>query len=302
VSTGIRRPLRSHGRYAYSAITERADFSWPGGRRLAFYVALNLEHYAFGEGMTEQLVPGSPEPDVANWSWREYGNRVGAWRLLELFEELALPVALLVNTDCYRHCPQLVAAYRAHGAEVAGHGRTNSETQNGLDEAAERALIGEATAAIATHEGSAPASWLGPWIAETPQTPELLAEAGYRYVLDWCADDQPLWLATCKGPLVAVPYPQRINDSSAIVGRRAGAQEFADMIVDQVDEMHRQSRRQPLVMGVALHAYVTGQPFRLGHLRRALEHVAAMREHLWITTPGAIEREFRAHVSPPSAR
>jgi len=98
----LARPLRGHGRYAYSGITERADFSWPADRRLAFYVALNLEHYAFGEGMTEQLVGGSPEPDVANWSWREYGNRVGAWRLLELFEELALPAALLVNTDAIR--------------------------------------------------------------------------------------------------------------------------------------------------------------------------------------------------------
>lgn len=292
----IARPLRGPGRFAYSGIGERADFSWPGGKRLAFYVALNLEHYAFGEGMTEQLVGGSPEPDVANWSWREYGNRVGAWRLLELFEELKLPAALLVNTDCYAHCPQLIAAYRQRGMEVAGHGRTNSETQNGLDESAERALIAEATGAIAKHEGRPPRGWLGPWIAETEHTPELLAEAGYGYVLDWCADDQPLWLSTRKGPLVAVPYPQEINDSSAIVGRRVGAAEFADMIIDQVDEMRRQSRRQPLVMGVALHAYVIGQPFRLKHLRRALAHVASLRDELWLTTPGAIEAEFRARV------
>ena len=113
-------------------------------------------------------------------------------------------------------------------------------------------------------------------------------------MLDWCADDQPIWLATRRGRLLAVPYPQELNDSSAIIGRRVSAAEFADMIVDQFDEMLEQSSSEPLVMGLALHAYIVGQPFRLRHLRRALAHIAARREMIWLATAGAIARHFAA--------
>ena len=286
------RLLRTHGRFGYQPIVGRRKFEWPEGRRLALYLALNLEHYAFGEGLVEELVPGMPQPDVLNHSWREYGNRVGAWRLARLFDELRLPATVLVNTDLYAHCPELVAAFRARGDEIAAHGRTNSERQSGLDEAAERGLIAEASETISRYEGRRPAGWLGPWIAETPLTPDLLQEAGYEYVLDWCADDQPVWLATRSGRLLAVPYPQELNDSSAIIGRRVGAAEFADMIVDQFDEMLEQSVGEPLVMGVALHSYIVGQPFRLRHLRRALAHLAAPRDTVWRTTTGSIARHY----------
>jgi peptidoglycan/xylan/chitin deacetylase (PgdA/CDA1 family) len=286
------RLLRTHGRFGYEPIIGRRQFEWPEGRRLALYVALNLEHYAFGEGLTEQLVPGALEPDVLNYSWRDYGNRVGAWRILRELERLALPATVLVNADLYAHAPALVAAFRARDDEIAAHGRTNSERQSDLAEAGERQLIAEATETISRHEGRPPAGWLGPWIAESAVTPDLLHEAGYEYVLDWCADDQPVWLATRAGRLLAVPYPQELNDSSAIVGRRVGAAEFADMIVDQFDEMLEQSAEGPLVMGIALHAYIVGQPFRLRHLRRALAHIAARRDAVWLTTADAIARHY----------
>src|SRR5512145_457851 len=117
--------LRTHGRYPYSPIVERATGTWPNGCGLAVYVAVNLEQYAFGEGLVEDLVPGIPSPDVLNNSWREYGNRVGAWRLLSMLKQYQLPVSLLVNSELYRVAPQLIAAYRAYGAEIASHGRTN---------------------------------------------------------------------------------------------------------------------------------------------------------------------------------
>ena len=286
--------LPVHSRYAYSPITQRAPFAWPGGKRLAVYVALNIEQYAFGEGLAEQLVPAPNEHDVLNYSWRDYGNRVGAWRLLELFDRQRMPVSLLVNSEVYEHCPALVAAFRARGDEIAAHGRTNSETQCGLDEAAERQLIDRVTVAVRQHEGQPPAGWLGPWIAETARTPDLLHEAGYAYLLDWCADDQPVWLATRSGRILAVPYPQELNDSNAIIARHASASEFADMIVDQFDEMLAQAAAQPLVMGIALHAYIVGQPFRLRQLRRALEHVAAHRDAIFLATAGGIARHFAA--------
>ena len=206
----------------------------------------------------------------------------------------ACPRPCSSTRDLYAHCPELVAAFRARGDEIAAHGRTNSERQSDLAEEGERRLIADATETIARHEGRRPAGWLGPWIAETHLTPDLLHEAGYEYVLDWCADDQPVWLATRGGRMLAVPYPQELNDSSAIIGRRVGAAEFADMIVDQFDEMLEQSAGEPLVMGIALHAYIVGQPFRLRHLRRALEHVAGRRDAIWLTTAGAIARRFAA--------
>lgn len=281
--------LPTHGRYDYLPINARPDYSWPGGRRLAIYLALNLEHFAFGEGLGAELAPGGPQPDVLNFAWRDYGNRVGAWRLLELFDELALPSAALVNSAMYDYAPGLVAAHRARGDEIVGHGRTNSERQGVLDEAAERRLIAEATARIAKEEGAPPAGWLGPWISQSRVTPDLLAEAGYRYLLDWCMDDQPIrFRVRDGGTILAVPYPQELNDIPMIVGRKIDATTFADMIVDNFDEMRRQSAGQPLVMGIALHGYLMGQPYRLKHLRRALAHIAACRDELWITTPGAI--------------
>ncbi len=282
--------LISPGRFAYSAITSRADYSWPEERRLAVYLGVNLEHFSFGEGLGAELAPGGPPPDVLNYSWREYGNRVGAWRLLALLDQMRLPATVLLNTAMYDHAPDLIAAHRARGDEIAGHGRTNAERQSVLSEDEERRLIAETTGRIMAEEGRAPAGWLSPWIAESHLTPDLLAEGGYRYTLNWAMDDQPVWMTTRGGqPLLSVPYPQELNDIPAIVARRAGAREFADMIVDQFDEMLADSRHQPLVMGIALHPYIVGQPYRLRALRRALEHIVQNAvDGVWLTTAGAI--------------
>ncbi len=293
-------PLRQHGRYPYQPITQRRDFCWPGQKRLTVFIALNLEQYAFGEGLVEDLVPHMPPPDVLNNSWREYGNRVGAWRLLELFTTLQLPVTLLINSELYAQCPQLIDAFRAAGAEIAAHGRSNSEHQGALDEPAERALIAQVTDTIARHEGTAPAGWLSPWIAETSRTPDLLHEAGYSYLLDWCMDDQPVWLATRGGHILNLPYPQELNDSAAIIGRQVGAAEFADMVIDQFEELLSQSRHQPLAMGIALHAMIVGQPFRLRHLRRALEHIARRKADCWLATAGEIARFSQTAIPRPA--
>ncbi len=283
--------LKTHNRYAYAPLRGRADYTWPAGRRLAVYFALNLEHFSYGEGLGAELAPGGPHPDILNYAWRDYGNRVGAWYMLDAFDALRLPMAALVNSAMYDYAPDLVAACRARGDEIVGHGRTNAERQGVLDEPGERALIGEATARLAEAEGSAPEGWLGPWISHSHVTPDLLAEAGYRYLLDWCMDDQPIWFR-CRDDrrILAVPYPQEVNDIPQIVGRKIGGDAFADMIVDQFDEMLELSQERPLVMGIALHAYIVGQPHRLRHLKRALRHVARHRDAIWLTTPGAIAR------------
>lgn len=166
--------LRTHGRYEFSPIRSRPAGTWPGGSRLAVYVALNLEQYAFGEGLVEDLVPPLGQPDVMNYSWRDWGNRVGAGRLLDLFSDLGFAPSLLVNTVLYQDAAGLIDSFRALGSPIVSHGRTNAEAQAGLDEAAERALIEDARDTIARHEGHPPKGWLGPWISETERTPDLL--------------------------------------------------------------------------------------------------------------------------------
>lgn len=279
------------GRFDYSPITGRPDYVWPNGARLAVYIGFNLEHFAFGEGLGACIGPVSAQPDVLNYSWREYGNRVGAWRCLELFDQLAWPTAAIINTALYDHCPELVAAFVKRGDELVGHGHTNSERQNTLDEAAERALLAACRERIQAQSGTVPSGWLSPWIAETLYTPDLLVETGYSYTLNWCHDDQPLPMRTRSGQrLWSIPYPQEVNDIPAIMARQMDSRDFADLIIDNFDEMLAQSRHQPLVMGIALHPYIIGQPYRLRHLRRALEHMNKAREagQIWVTTPGAI--------------
>jgi len=285
-----RRALPHHGLFGYHAITRRPDHAWPGGSRLAVYIGFNLEHFAYGEGLGANLGPASPQPDVLNYAWREYGNRVGAWRCLELFDQLGLSTATLLNTALYDHCPELVAACTARGDELVGHGHTNAERQSDLAPEAERALLADCRARIARESGVPPAGWLSPWISESRDTPRLLAETGYRYTLNWCHDDQPVRMQTAAGPLWSIPYPQELNDIPMVIARQMDAKDFAQMVIDNFDEMLAQSRAQPLVMGIALHPYIVGQPFRLRHLRRALEHIARVRDAggIWWTTPGAI--------------
>lgn len=290
-SPRITGPLPTHGRFDYQAINDRPDWAWPGGARLAVYLGYNIEHFAFGEGLGACLGPVSPQPDVLNYSWREYGNRVGAWRCLELFDSLGLPPAVLLNTALYDHCPQLVQAHAQRGHELVGHGHTNAERQGGWSEADERALLADCRARIQAESGSVPTGWLSPWISESRLTPDLLAETGYTYTLNWCHDDQPIAMRTRGGRrLWSVPYPQELNDIPMIMARQMEAPAFFAMVTDQLDEMLRQSQAQPLVMGIALHPYIVGQPHRLVHLRRALERIAAERDagRIWFTTPGAI--------------
>ncbi len=283
--------LPTHGRFDYVPITRRADYRWPNGARLAVYLGFNLEHFAFGEGAGAAIGPTLPEPDVLNYAWREYGNRVGAWRCLTLFDQLELPTAALVNTALYHHCPELVQAFVDRGDELVGHGHTNAERQGDLTEPDEKRLLQLCRDRVAQHSDRQVQGWLSPWISESPVTPDLLAETGYRYTLNWCHDDQPTAMRTRSGQtLWSVPYPQELNDIPMIVARKLDGQAFAQMIVDNLDEMLLQAEHQPLVMGVALHPYLVGQPYRLHHLRRALQHLteARQRGEVWIATPSEI--------------
>lgn len=288
--------LRSNPRFPFSALPDRSDFLWPGGARLAVYIGLNIECFSFGEGRGARLVPADGDLDVLNFSWRAYGNRIGLWRMLEIFDDLGLPCTALVNSDTYAEEPGVVDALRARGFEIAGHGRTNAERQGMLAEPEEAALIAEATRTLAAHEGRAPKGWLGPWISQSPVTPDLLHEAGYEYLLDWCHDDQPTWMTTRRGRILAVPYPQELNDIPQIVVRQKEGRDFADMVIDGFHAALEDSDRngRSLVFGIALHTYLMGQLHRLPHLDRCLREIARHRDRIWWTTAGEINDHFRS--------
>ena len=291
-SRSLAGPLAGHGRYDYSPITDPAVIgSWPGGRRLAVYVALGVEDYHFGAGRTEDLLAGVPAPDLVNASWRDYGNRVGGFRVLDRLTRLGIPPTLLLNTAVYDTAPQLTDAGRAAGAEMIGHGVSNSDALVGMDEPEERRYLQAVAERIREVEGAPPGGWSTPWLSHTPRTLDLLAETGYRYLLDIRPDDRPVWLHTSSGPLLSIPYALELNDSSSMIGRQVGAGEFADMIVDEFDELLAASEEQPLVMSVVVHSFISGVPFRLRRLTRALEHLAAHGDRVWFARPRDIHRE-----------
>lgn len=285
-------PLRHHERFPYRPITDRDVWRWPGDAGLAVYIGFNLEHYAFGEGRGVGIAPPAPEgePDVLNYAWRDYGNRVGAWRCLELFEQLGLPVGVIANTSILDHCPSLLDAFAARGDEIIAHGHTNAERQGQMDEDEERRLIAACRERLGARYGTSPRGWLSPWISESETTPDLLREAGFAYELNWAHDDRPTPMRTRAGTLWSIPYPQEVNDIPTISTHRVSMNEFATMIRDQFLELLEQSRHQPLAMGIALHPWLVGQPFRLRQLREVLTELAGYgaAQGVWWTTPGAI--------------
>jgi peptidoglycan/xylan/chitin deacetylase (PgdA/CDA1 family) len=282
--------LAHHNRYSYSSIIERPAYNWPDGKRVAFYVALNVEHFEFGGKLGHTPTSLGPPPDPRNFGWRDYGLRVGIWRVFDLMDELGLGLCHLINSTVSERFPQIVARIAQRGDEIVGHGRTNSERQADFDEAGEAALIAEATQALNRCHGHVPKGWMGPWISESLATPDLLREAGYTYLLDWPSDDQPFWMSTRAGPILSVPYPIEINDSPTMLSRMQSTTDFGQMIVDQFECLLEYSERYPVVCGVSLHTFVVGQPFRFVQLRKALQYIVnhPKRDRVWFTRPGEI--------------
>ncbi len=292
--------LRGHGRYPYSAIIDRPTWQWPGGHGLAVYIAINVETFPFGEGLAPDLNPRQPEPDVVNYGWRDWGNRVGIWHLLEALDAHQLPAAALMNTAVYEAHPRIAEALRARGDEIVGHGHTNANRQCDMSEADEAAMITDCLARIHRAEGRPARGWMSPWVNESARTPELLAAAGLEYLLDWPCDDQPFWLGTANGPLMALPYARPTNDISALHGAKMTPRSWVETLFDAFDEMLETSRRRPLVFNLSLHPYLIGHAFRLNPFRRFLAHLAAHRNEVWIARPGDIAAHAATCLPQPA--
>ncbi|MCX7154397.1 MAG: polysaccharide deacetylase family protein [Proteobacteria bacterium] len=280
--------LARHTRYDYSPITERKDYSWPGGKRLAFCLTTNIECFAFGKGRGMDPAKHGEPQSHRNYSWRDYGNRVGVWRLFDIFDDLKLPVAHNTNSMLYEYAPQIFDAIRRRGDEIVAHGRTNSENlKDYIWEADEARVIAEVTETFRKNEGKPPKGWMGPGAAENPTTPDLLKEAGYKYTMDWPSDDQPFWMNTRAGKLLSIPYPVELNDAQQAIHRAHTPRDFCEMMVDQFEEMAEQSVRHPLVYNISIHPFIFGQPYRLRPFREALEHMVKhkLKDRVWYCKP-----------------
>lgn len=268
--------MRPHDRLAYSPIVDRPRLALPGGARLAIWVIVNVEEWDIDQPMPRTVLTppagGSPSPDIPNWAWHEYGNRVGFWRMLEVFDRHAIPAVLAVNGACLATYPQIAQAALARQWEFLGHGYIQKNMQKVDDEAEAIRLT---TEAIRKLTGSAPRGWLGPGLTETWDTPDLLEEAGYEYVCDWVLDDQPVELATRSGrKITGIPYTQECNDVAMMLIQHHSAREYYDRAMDQFEQLHHDAQDSARVMALVVHPYIMGAPHRLKWFRKVIEALA----------------------------
>lgn len=271
-------------RITYSPIARRAPLRLPEGARMVVWTIVNVEEWDIDRPMPRTVLTppagGSPKPDIPNWAWHEYGNRVGFWRMLEVLDELKIRAVLAINGTAIRSYEPVSRAALERGWEFMGHGYTQRSMQAVEDE---REDIRKTTEAIRSFTGRAPRGWLGPGLTETWDTPDILAEQDYDYVSDWVLDDQPVWLKTKSRPLVSVPYTQECNDVAMMLIQHHKASEYADRAIDQFDQLYADAKDSARVMALVVHPYIMGAPHRLKYYRKALEHVRRHRDVLFWT-------------------
>lgn len=270
--------------YDYWPLPQRPALQLPDGARVAFYVAVNLEYFAPGRpGAVLSANSAHLVPDPLNAGWRDYGPRVGVWRLLDLFDRLGIRGSALLNSDCCVQYPQIAEAVASRNWACVAHGKNNSVLHAGMTPEDERPLLAEVVETIERSTGRRPRGWLGPVLSESYHTPELLAELGIDYLLDWCADDQPFPLAVPGRRMAGIPYSVEVNDITVFPGTSASGEDFYRMIADQFDVLYEEGATSGRVVSVALHPFIVSQPFRHPHLVKALEYILG-HPRVWVTT------------------
>jgi len=265
-----------HDRIPYSPIATRPPLTLPAGARLIVWVIVNVEEWNPNEAMPRTVLSppagGSPMPDIPNWAWHEYGNRVGFWRMLDVFDRHKLPVVLAINGSAIQAYEAIARAALDRKWEFIGHGFTQKNMQKVPDE---RADIRKTTDAIRAFTGRAPRGWLGPGLTETWDTPDILAEHGYEYVCDWVLDDQPVRMKTKSRSLVSVPYTQECNDVAMMLIQHHVAEEYRRRAIDQFEQLYGDAEQSARVMALVVHPYIMGAPHRFRYFREAVDHIVS---------------------------
>jgi len=282
-------------RIDYSAAPDRAPLRWPGGARVALWVAPNIEHYEY---LPEKIRvrdpwPRMPHPDILGYGVRDYGNRVGVWRFMELFDRYRLPVTVSLSMAVLRMYPLIAEAMLERDWEFMSHGLYNTRYHWGLSEDEECAAIDECQQIHRAVVGRDLPGWFSPAASNTWQTPDLVAEAGIAYLCDLYHDDQPTPIRVRRGELFSLPYSMEINDSIAWRrGQEAAA--FGQKICDEFDVLHAEGATHGKVMNIAVHPFIMGQPHRIDHLERALQYILS-HSGVWCAKGSEIIAHYRAH-------
>ncbi len=285
-------------RFVYSPITARPKLVWPNDARVALWVVPNIEHYEYIPGPTRgrEPWPRTPYPDVLGYGARDYGNRVGVWRLFEVMDRHDIRCTVSINISVLDHYPEVFEACEERRWDYLCHGVYNTRYLWDLSEEEEREVIADCVETYHRVTGRRLAGWFGPACSFTLNTPDLIAEAGIKYCSDWFHDDQPFPMKVRAGRLITVPYTMEIND--AIEYRHATeGDEFAQMIKDSFDTLYREGADGGRVMCIAIHPYIMGQPHRIKHLDGALAYILS-HDGVWKATGEEIADWYIANCLP----
>jgi peptidoglycan/xylan/chitin deacetylase (PgdA/CDA1 family) len=267
-------PMLPRDRCDYSAIVDRPPLVLPGAARIAFWTIVNYEVWDIARTMPRQVLPaptGVPLlPDVLHWSWHEYGMRVGAWRFFELYERLGIRPTVAINARTCEDYVRVAEEAKGLGWEFMGHSYDQIPIHKVEDQAG---MIGRSMDILERFTGSRPVGWLGPGLTQTLETPELLVNAGVKYIGDWVYDDEPTVIRTAKGPLVTLPYTVEINDITMMIVQHHESEHFARRAIDQFERLHAEGKSRVKIMALAIHPYISGQPHRIKYLEAIYDHV-----------------------------
>jgi peptidoglycan/xylan/chitin deacetylase (PgdA/CDA1 family) len=265
--------MKPRDRVAYSAIVDRPPLKLPDGLRLIVWPIVNLEEWEIERPMARQVLPPptgvTQIPDVPNWSWHEYGMRVGVWRFFAALDRVGAKATLSINAKVVESYPRVAEAARERGWEFMGHSFVQGPIHKLEDQ---RATIHQSLDLLQHFTGKRPVGWLGPGLTQTYETPELLAEAGVQYIGDWVYDDEPTEIRTERGPLVTLPYTVELNDIPMMIVQHHRADEFLRRSVDQFDRLYSESAERAKILSFAIHPYISGAPHRIKYLEEFLDY------------------------------
>ena len=267
--------------FPYRAIQDAPKIAWPNGARVAVWVIPNVEHF--------HLEIGNPAPDVRNHSRRDYGNRVGLWRLMDVLNKHKIRGTVALNAEIGLYYPRIMQAMIDLDWELMGHGLTNSKFMSGLSNEAERKLIGD-TRKVIEDWGQKMRGWLGPGLTETFDTPDLLKEAGVEYLADWVNDDLPYRF---NNGLYSIPYSIELNDMPLFNMPSISIEDFKRRIIDSFDVLYAEGATNGRVLGIALHPFLIGAAHRIKYLDEALAYIAG-HEGVWFATGDEIIKAYQA--------
>lgn len=281
--------------YDYDPMVSRKPLKLPDGARVAVVPYINIEHFPEDIAGTA-LVPGTAgfTPDPLNYGWRDYGNRVGLWRMMEAMDAVGMRGTVCLNSDIIREYPQILDEGEKRNWAWIGHGINNAPANflANIEPDQEREIIGKVLELMEKRIGRKTKGWLSPFLTHTFNSPDIMAELGLEYLCDFTADDQPFAFNTTKGKLISVPYTVELNDIPAFMNIGVSGKDFGDMIIDQFDVLYEEGATNARIMPICLHTFFVGQPFRFKHLKRAFDYIAG-HSNVWLTTGDDVNDWYR---------